>query len=287
MRAKHRKRAIIIVFLFLFFYANLWLFKPFIDEKKGKGDAVGLLVLAENFSNFLFGKPFLANKAETATEQHFKKEVERQAQKFSENYFFAKPSEKKLIALTFDDSPDDWYCPQILAILEKHKVKATFFLIANRLKKYKDNAEAIKKGGHLIGNHSFSHKKYTLLSTEQALKDIDSAEVAFQKEIGLNPKFFRPPYGMITDEQVIALVQKDYKIINWSIDTYDWNTSRNSPLEIFTQVEQYAHNGGIILMHSSGRSRENTILVLPAIIKSLKSRGFRFVTLDKLLPHPL
>lgn len=287
MSAKHRKRAIIIAFLFLFFYANLWLFKPFIGEERERDEAVGLLVLPENFSNYLFGKPFLANKAETAAEQNFKKEVERQAQKFPENYFFEKLSQKKLIALTFDDSPDDWYCPQILAILEKHKVKATFFLIANRLKKYKSNAEAIRNEGHLIGNHSFSHRKYTLLSTEQALKDIDSAEVAFQKEIGLSPKFFRPPYGMITDEQVLALAKKNYKIVNWSIDTYDWNVSRNTPLEIFTQVAQYAHGGGIILLHSSGRSRENTILILPAIIKSLKSRGFRFVTLDKLLSHPI
>lgn len=287
MTAKHRKRAIIVAFLFLFFYANLWFFRPFIDKLRGKGEQIALLVLPENFTSFLFGKPFLANKAETVAEQDFKKEIERQAQLFPKNYFLAQPNKKKLIALTFDDSPDDWYCPQILAILGKYKVKATFFLIANRLKKYPYNAEAIKNKGHLIGNHSFSHQKYTLLSTAQVLKDIDSAEIAFKATFKRIPKFFRPPYGVITDEQIIALTKKNYKIINWSIDTYDWDTKRNSPLEIFSRVEKYAHSGGIILMHSSGRDRESTIIVLPMLIKSLKDRGFQFVTLETLLLHPI
>jgi peptidoglycan/xylan/chitin deacetylase (PgdA/CDA1 family) len=286
MTAKHRKRALIIAFLFLFFYANLLFFKPFMNEKRGEDGATALLILPENFSSFLLDKAFLANEARSVAEQSFKKEIERQAQKFPNDYLLAQPNKKKLIALTFDDSPDDWYCPQILAILEKYKVKATFFLIANRLKKYKANAESIKNKGHLIGNHSFSHQKYTSLSTEQALKDIDSAEIAFKKEIQKIPKFFRPPYGVITDAQVIALAKKNYKIINWSIDTYDWDSKRNAPSEIFMRVEQCAQSGGIILLHSSGRDRENTISVLPMLIKSLKDKGFQFVTVETLL-HPI
>ena len=237
--------------------------------------------------SFLLKQPFLYNQPENIDEALFKREVEHQARTYPKHFFLEKTNfaptkaTKKQIALTFDDSPDDWYCPQVLGILDKYKVKATFFLIANRLKKYKENAEEIKKRGHLVGNHSFSHRKFTLMTADEVLTDLDSAESAFKEILGFVPTFFRPPYGMMTEEQIVALASRNYKIINWSVDTYDWDNKRNSPLELFTRTEQYAHHGAVILLHSSGKDRENTIKALPSIIKSLKERGFEFVTLDK------
>jgi peptidoglycan-N-acetylglucosamine deacetylase len=281
------KNSFTIGFLFLFFLISLLIFRPFIFQEKGS-EASALLIAPADFTKFVFGKAFLRNIPETPTEQFFKQEVEQQARIFPKHFFIERIKKtsqsiykRKQIALTFDDSPDDWYCPQVLNILDKYKVKATFFLIANRLKTYRNNAEEIKRKGHLIGNHSYSHTKFTMMTTGQVLQDLDSAENAFQEILQTKPTFFRPPYGIITNEQVDALVEQKYKIINWSVDTYDWDTKRNSPLELFTRVEQYVHDGAIILFHSSGRDRENTIQALPLIIKSLQERGFEFVRLDE------
>lgn len=285
MQKKSRHRFIILCFLFLLFYAMLLLIKPFVYEKAGK-EIQPIFISWADLSNFMFKKPFLYNLPETYSEEIFKQEVQRQATHFPHSFFLEKADAKqKWIALTFDDSPDDWYCPQILGILEKYKVKATFFLIANRLKKYKQNAIDIKEKGHLIGNHSYSHQKYSFMTMDEMQKDIDSAEIAFREQIQFCPTIFRPPYGMITDEQIVALSERKYKVINWSIDTYDWDNKRNTPLEIFTRVEQYAHSGAIVLMHSSGKDREYTIQALPSIIKSLKDRGFQFVTIDEMLTN--
>lgn len=281
-----QKNLFIIGFLFLFFLVSLFIFKPFMIGKEKK-NSYAVLISPTDFPNYLWGKPFLYNAVENASEKIFKQEVEQQARLYPQHFFLEKtnraksPRVKKQIALTFDDSPDDWYCPQVLGILEKYQVKATFFLIANRLKTYRHNAEEIKKQGHLIGNHSFSHKKFTLMTTEQMLLDLDSSEIAFEQILQLKPKFFRPPYGVMTNEQISALIPHQYKIINWSVDTYDWDIRRNSPLDLFMRVEQYAHNGAIILLHSSGKDRENTIQALPMMIRSLQERDFEFVRLDE------
>lgn len=275
-----KEKLLIICLLFISFCAILYTFKPFTHQRTVR--------YWQDFSNSSFSYQTSMNGESNNEAQYlFKKEIERQANKFPDVYFLEQPAAKrkkvKQIALTFDDSPDDWYCPQVLRILDKYKVKATFFLIANRLRAYRYNAEAIKNAGHLIGNHSFAHQKMTEMTTEQALADLGLAEQEFAKYLEIQPLLFRPPYGVMTDEQIIELGIRNYKIINWSIDTYDWDTSRNSPEEILARVEKYAHNGGIILLHSSGKDRENTLKALPLLITFLQKEGYELVTLDKLL----
>jgi peptidoglycan/xylan/chitin deacetylase (PgdA/CDA1 family) len=286
MRNRFIRRGVGVAILFTIFYVMLLIIKPFIDTNSYQYTPA-FSISSEDFPNWLLDKSYLKNQAESISEKIFKSEVERQAKAFSEVYFLEQPIKKrktiKQIALTFDDSPDDWYCPQVLRILEKYKIKATFFLIGNRIKTYKHNALAIQNAGHLIGNHSFAHDKLTQITTEQMMEDLKLSEDVFVQELGIKPLLFRPPYGMISDEQIIELGVRGYKIINWSIDTYDWDIKRNSPLELFMRIEKYAHNGGIVLLHSSGKNRENTILALPLIIKSLRKRGYHFITLDKML----
>ncbi len=276
---KIKKRLLIICLLFISFYAVLLAIKPFAPRQ--------VVSYAHPFSNYLPQQASLREESNNEAQYFFRKEIERQARKFPDVYFLEQPipKQKKLkqIALTFDDSPDDWYCPQVLSILDRYKVKATFFLIANRLKTYLYNAEAIKNAGHLIGNHSFAHQKMTEMTTEQALADLHRAEQEFLKYLDVQPLLFRPPYGAMTDEQIIELGIRNYKIIIWSVDTYDWDVHRNSPEAILARVEKYAHNGGIILLHSSGKDRENTIKALPSLIVFLQKEGYELVTLDKLL----
>lgn len=275
-----KERLLIICLLFIFFYAVMLAFKPFTRYPNES--------YFQTFPDSTSPQKASVNSDSNNEAQYFfKKEIERQAHKFPDVYFLEQPSAKrkkgKQIALTFDDSPDDWYCPQVLRILEQYKVKATFFLIANRLKAYPYNAKAIKDAGHLIGNHSFAHKKMTEMTTEQALADLHLAEQEFVKYLEIQPLLFRPPYGVITDEQIIELGIRNYKIINWSIDTYDWDTSRNSPEEILARIEKDVHDGGIILLHSSGKDRENTLKALPSLITFLQQEGYELVTIDKLL----
>ncbi len=215
----------------------------------------------------------------------FKNTVERQAREFSDFFFISRPEvEENRIALTFDDGPDGEFTPAILDILAEKNIKATFFLLGENVACFPEVTLRIHREGHLIGNHSWSHPDFRNLEVEEIIdREIKPAAEAISKITGETPVLIRPPYGAIGDDAIKELGKQGYKVINWSVDTFDWDIKLNEPAEITQRVLKYAHPGDIILLHSGGGDRENTVEALPYLINSLQEKGFQFVTVEELL----
>ncbi|MFC0469167.1 polysaccharide deacetylase family protein [Halalkalibacter kiskunsagensis] len=189
---------------------------------------------------------------------------------------------RKRIALTFDDGPEDTYTPQILEILREKGVKATFFVVGERVKEYPERLRQMYKEGHAIGNHTWDHPHLPELTDEQMNENIQSTAEEIEKVIGFKPDLFRPPYGEIEDRQVALLNKQGFRSIMWTADTKDW--SGVSAEEIVSKVKQDAQPGAIVLQHNYHVEGEfETVKALPEIIDVLRAQGYEFVTVPTLL----
>lgn len=188
-------------------------------------------------------------------------------------------------SLTFDDGPNGRYTLQILDILKQYRLKACFFLLGKNVEYYPHIARRIRRQGHLIGNHSYSHKHMKELSLVQAKEEIEKAEEVYEKILGHKPRYFRAPYGEYKSAIKPYLRAKGYRLIGWGPCGCDWQAG--SPKEIVDNIVDAVKDGSIILMHDGSnirhnRSRINTVKALPKIIEILKSRDFNIVRLDRL-----
>ncbi len=200
---------------------------------------------------------------------------------------------QKYVALTFDDAPDSSYTDKLLDILKSENIKATFFLIGDKMKKHPEIVKRIDDEGHLIGNHSKTHSHFTdFKDTLTVLNEVEFVDSVLYATVGKRTKYFRPPYGALTSEQKTLLKRHGYEIALWTLSPRDWNVFKVTANDILDTVKTYIHNNAVILMHSkdaSGRLedypyRNNTIEALPEVIKFLRNQGYRFVTFDKINP---
>jgi len=193
-------------------------------------------------------------------------------------------SQKKQIALTFDDAPDTKYTLQVLDILKQHNVKATFFVVGRLAEKYPSVIKRMDREGHVVGNHSYNHALLTKLSDTEFQSQIARTQRAVKNAIGYTPRLIRPPYGEISESQLLWASRNRYVIVNWNVDSRDWK--QLSPAEVSANVLDHAAAGSIILQHSGGGPNQNlsgTVSALPEIISTLKARGYELVTLPELL----
>ncbi|MBM7582910.1 peptidoglycan/xylan/chitin deacetylase (PgdA/CDA1 family) [Caldicoprobacter guelmensis] len=214
--------------------------------------------------------------------KNFRDEAAKLCQLYPETFISSLPIREKKIALTFDDGPDSQTTTKVLDILQYHNIKATFFVIGQNVDKHREVIYRIIKSGHEIANHSWSHIRPTFISTEELINEIEKTCTKLQ-ETGINTRVFRPPYGLVTPQQMEMLKALGYKAVIWSIDSMDWYTS--DPQEIVQCVVKNAHPGAIILMHCAGgpNNRHATVEALPLIISALKKEGYEFATLGQLL----
>ena len=189
--------------------------------------------------------------------------------------------EKKLIALTFDDGPHPKETNQVLDVLKKYDIKATFFIAGKHANWYSEPLVRACKEGHEIGNHTFSHPDISHLSNTQIEAEILKCEEILIKLTGKKPTLFRPPYGSYRKEELSKIAQKlNYKIILWTtIDARDWENPPAS--KIADTVVQKIKNGDIILLHDY--ATDNTVEALDILIPTLVERGYKFVTVSELI----
>lgn len=203
--------------------------------------------------------------------------------KYSETFKFRGP-EVKQIALTFDDVPDPRFTPKVLDILRKQGVKATFFVVGSRANKHPALLRRIHEEGHLVGNHSYSHPQFKNKSVKQFQNEILRTERIIQKTIGYRPKFIRPPYGEINEEQLKWSKLYQYKIVNWNVDSLDWKGLNKD--EVKENILGAVGPGSIVLQHAGGGVGSDllgTVEALPEVIQALRAQGYHFVTLSELL----
>lgn len=193
------------------------------------------------------------------------------------------PSEtEKLIALTFDDGPDET-TDKIVDVLEKFKVRATFFVIGENCAMHPETLKRTSDLGHEIGNHSYHHLRFSGKSQEQISAEILETNKIIQKIIGKSPLLFRPPEGKINDKILNAAKQQSVRVILWSPeeDSRDWLNPGVG--NIIINIVKNVRAGDIVLMHDGGGDRSQTLYALPEVIRCLESRGYTFVTVSELL----
>ena len=185
------------------------------------------------------------------------------------------------IALTFDDGPNPYYTPQVLAILQQFGVKATFFDVGYLVADYPSIVRQEYHQGNVVANHSWSHPVLTYFSAQGIKSQLTSTTNIIQATIGVRPFFFRPPYGAINNTVLAQARNLHYTTIMWDGSAEDWNLPGVNA--IVSKTLYYARNGAILLLHDGGGNRAETVAALPIIINDLKSRGFRFVTIQQLV----
>lgn len=189
-------------------------------------------------------------------------------------------SSVKLVALTYDDGPNDitW---EILDILQNFDVAATFFVLGDRLERFPETIARIVGEGHQIGNHSYSHKQLDILSSKQLYAELDKANSAIFEATGILPTVLRPPFGALNKKVLEAAASRGMAVIHWSIDTADW-VEGTSPARIAERVLKTVKEGDIILMHDLF---PQTAKATKIILETLINRGFNFVTVDELIAY--
>ncbi|MCM8819380.1 MAG: polysaccharide deacetylase family protein [Candidatus Omnitrophica bacterium] len=196
-------------------------------------------------------------------------------------------TEQKKIALTFDDGPSIPCTLQILKILKKYNVKATFFVIGKNVERYPLVAQKIVQDGHCIGNHTYTHPELLINTKSHIRHQIKKAEEIILEKTGIKPILFRPPYGIINPSVLFEAEKLGYVVVGWSVSGR--NGIRELPSnKIIKKVLFSTQNGSIILLHDGNRlvkkvNRNQTLKALPVIIEKLKKQGYQFVTVPQLL----
>ena len=186
-------------------------------------------------------------------------------------------SERKVIALTFDDGPWPGSTKRILKILADNHIRATFFMIGSVLSDYPRLGRAVRDAGMAIGNHSWDHP----IRPQDPVGEITDTDAEIHKILGITPTLFRPPYGALDNGLATQAKQERDAVILWSADPRDW--SRPGANAIASVILRQASSGGICLMHDGGGDRSETVAALPRIIATLRQRGYEFVTVPELL----
>ena len=185
----------------------------------------------------------------------------------------------KVVYLTIDDGPSE-YTDEIIKILNKNNVKATFFMINGNMKAYPEQVKNIVKNGNTAGFHSVSHDIHKLyVSKTSAKEEFDTNQATFKKITGQTSKVIRLPFGSkpyTPRASYNALVDSGYKLWDWTLDTEDW---RSTSSQIMENVKKYSSGSDnvVLLMHE----RKQTVATLDEMIKYLKSEGFEILPIKQ------
>jgi peptidoglycan-N-acetylglucosamine deacetylase len=180
----------------------------------------------------------------------------------------------KVIALTIDDGPSPIYTPQILQILEKYHVTASFSMVGENVTYYPGVARDVADAGHLIVNHTWDHANLTALTESQTRAEIGNATDAIHHAVGRTPTIFRAPYGAWSRTTLEYCATEHLTPLDWSVDPRDW--ARPGVSKIVSNILQNTATGSIILEHDGGGDRSETVAALKIAIPRLLDAGYHF-----------
>lgn len=179
------------------------------------------------------------------------------------------------VLLTFDDGPNSETTDIILNKLKVYNVKALFFCVGENIIKYPESLKRIVNEGHLVGNHTFSHKDVIGLNTDHTNYQIGECSKIILEATGNSPKYFRPPHGRFDLKTNRILKNHDLTNVMWSLLTYDYKNDLNI---VKFAVQKYLTNNSIILLHDSNKSKKIIESSIDFIIGEAKRNGFKFGT---------
>lgn len=173
-----------------------------------------------------------------------------------------------VVYLTFDDGPIPEATPIVLDILDRYKVKATFFMVGENIMRYPGIFEEVMKRGHKVANHTYHHVRGFGVSPEDYVKDVEKCERL------TNTRLLRPPHGWMTPSQFKAL-KKDHKIVFYDLITRDYSKHTTSD-DVINNIRKYSRDGSIIVFHDSLKSIGKLESALPLCLEWLSSNGYKF-----------
>jgi peptidoglycan-N-acetylglucosamine deacetylase len=183
------------------------------------------------------------------------------------------------VAITFDDGPDPDNTQRILDTLKKNEVSAAFFCIGEKVAENPELMQQIADGGHVIGNHSYSHGFFFDLSShDNMVREIRSTNKIIEKSVRKRIHLFRPPYGVTTPVLAKAVKKTKMTSVGWSLRSMD--TVEKDPQKLVNKISKQVKSGDVILLHDT---QAVTADALQSIIDNINSKGFKIVPVDKLL----
>ena len=189
---------------------------------------------------------------------------------------------EKVLYLTFDAGYENGCTAEILDILKEQEVQAAFFLVGNYIEKNADLVRRMVQEGHTVGNHTMHHYDMSRLSDKAAFqKELTDLEALYRDTVGsLMPKFYRPPQGHYSEENLAMAKELGYQTVFWSLAYVDWNNdSQPSREQALSKLLPRTHNGAVILLHSTSRTNAQ---ILGELIEKWKAEGYRFASVEEL-----
>jgi peptidoglycan-N-acetylglucosamine deacetylase len=182
----------------------------------------------------------------------------------------------KAIALTIDDGPDPVYTPQVLSVLRKYGVTATFSMIGLHVAAYPQLARTVAEAGHKICNHTWTHSDLVGMRVLSVRDELTRASDAIHAATGVHPGLFRAPYGAWSRAVIRQCERMQMVPLDWSVDPRDW--ARPGVRRIVRNIMTNTQPGSIILEHDGGGNRSETVAALRIVLPRLLDEGFRFET---------
>jgi peptidoglycan/xylan/chitin deacetylase (PgdA/CDA1 family) len=196
------------------------------------------------------------------------------------------PPGSRHLALTYDDGPNDAATLQLLEVLGRHEVKATFFVLGRFVAEKPRIVRAVAESGHTIGNHSWDHPRFIFASNGEVVSQVERTQTAIFDACGVVPTLCRPPYGGRRPGTFHTLRQLGLEPVMWRVTCYDWRNVTGE--QVFAHAQRQIKGGDIILLHDGdqarmGADRQHLIEATGRLITHYKAEGYEFVTVPRML----
>ena len=191
---------------------------------------------------------------------------------------------RKTLYLTFDAGYENGCTARILDTLKKHQVPAAFFLVGNYIEKNADLVRRMADEGHIVGNHTMHHYDMSRLTEKEAFaRELTDLENLYKQTTGQEmPRFYRPPQGIYSEENLRMAQELGYKTVFWSLAYVDWNNdAQPTKEEAFAKLLPRTHDGAVILLHSTSRTNAE---ILDDLLTAWKEEGYDFASIEELFP---
>ena len=195
---------------------------------------------------------------------------------------FVGDTTRPVLYLTFDAGYENGCTEKILDVLKKHQVPAAFFLVGNYIEKNGDLVRRMVEEGHIVGNHTLHHPDMSKLTDKEAFtRELQGLEEIYRSTTGeALPKYYRPPQGLYSQENLAMAQDLGYKTVFWSLAYADWdNNDQPTAEEAFQKLLPRTHNGAVILLHSTSQTNAQ---ILDELLTRWKEMGYAFQSIDQL-----
>jgi peptidoglycan-N-acetylglucosamine deacetylase len=246
-----------------------------------RGALGGGAVLAAAGADFVLGAPASAVKAPSVAVTSSMGPTFPDSRLRETRVLWQARTDRRLVALTFDDGPQPDYTEGVIEVLRRYRVRATFNLVGRRIVAHPDLVGRELADRHELGNHTWRHANLPLESPARVREELQRTHDLIERLTGRPPRTLRPPYGNLSGDALKAAAELGYDVVGWSVKFHEdlFDAAGNA-----AYVAAHLAPGSVILAHDTGnRSRLQDLLALPALIEAARRQDYEFVTVSELL----